>query len=263
MEWVVGFKLWLHFADDQGEEGDYGSPERWEEVTETVRVILYGKVKGEELRSPLFHALADLAAGAAQLASPAWLRRFTSNFMDTMEAVLQGLRMQRRGDTPSLHEYVVLHRKAGCARPSFDVIELASRVELSEEFYGCEQYQAFLDAASDVIDLTNDLYSVEKESAAGSLMNGLLILENRHGMERKSAASHLQMMIDQRLSDLRVARAQLPEVARSLALDVEAIDVSEMCTQAVYDWISGAHYWHTISGRFREPCGLGAVDLFS
>ncbi|WP_171165666.1 terpene synthase family protein [Streptomyces sp. I05A-00742] len=168
VEFAADRLTWLFLADDQLEEGNYGTEAQWTSVVSAVRAVVeHGDTTGPMGRTPLIRALADLFRRLDTLSPPGWKRRFTAHLLDAMNEALREIRWRENGVPPRLSEYVPLRRVASAVIACFDLIEIGHKVELPADVYQSDFYQEIVHAAVDIIGWTNDLHSIDKEMACG------------------------------------------------------------------------------------------------
>ncbi|MGH3804663.1 MAG: terpene synthase family protein, partial [Pseudonocardiaceae bacterium] len=251
-ELVASWFAWLFFADDQCEEGAYGSAQRWTDVTKAVRGVLEHDVAGPLADAPLIRALADLSRRFHPLVSPAWKRRFAGHVLDTMAAALREIQLREGGIPPPLSEYVALRRDSGGVIHSFDLIEVCAQVELPAEVYHSPIFQGIILAGADIVCWTNDLYSLDKEIACGNVSNIILVLQRERELNREQAFSATRTLIGDRVNDLLAAEQHLPALTRRL--DPAAQEAVRRCVAGVRDWIAGSNRWHADgTTRYQQP----------
>lgn len=100
-------------------------------------------------------------------------------------------------DLPALDEFLVVRRAEGAAKPTLDLVELAARTDLPEQFRNSTAWRRLLDACADVLTWTNDIYSYKKERRAGNLFNLVDVLVH-HGRlsEQDARARAVDMTVD-------------------------------------------------------------------
>jgi Terpene synthase family 2, C-terminal metal binding len=247
---------WLFLADDQYEEGAYGSEHQWTGVARAVRAVLepdHGP--GALADAPLIRALADLSRRFDALASPARKQRLTGHLLDTMASVFREIQLRENG-TPPLPEYITLRRHCGGVIPCFDLIEICAHVALPAEVYHSPIYQEIILAGTDIVCWINDLYSLEKEVAWGSKSNIVLVLQHEREIDQRQAFSAARTLIGERVNDLLSAEQSLPTLARSLRLDTGTGETVRRCVAGVLDWVAGSSFWHHHgTARYRQPPG--------
>lgn len=267
-ELAVEWMTWLCLADDQYEEGAYGSEREWRPVARAVRTVLEGGQPPREIaEAPLIRALASLSRRFEEVASPAWRGRFADHVTATMTSVFREIQLREAGIPPSLAEYIVLRRDAGAAFTTFDTIEICNRAELPGHVYQSSIFQDIVAAGVDIVGWHNDLYSVEKEMACGIVSNIVIVLRHHDGLSRDQGFARARDLINQRVDDLQRACGRLPDLARSLRLDSRTEQAAYRCAAGIRDWVAGSGRWHaTGTARFHaRPDGQPSPmeDLFA
>jgi hypothetical protein len=252
-ELVADWHVWLCFADDEYEEGAYGTEQGWNNITAAVQgVFETGDPAGTMLDAPLIRALTDLSRRLDLRVTPVWKMRFVGHVLDTMAGALREIQHRENGVPLLYSEYVALRRDAGAVVPCLDLIEVCAKVELAPEVYHSATYQEIVLAATDVISWTNDLYSVAKEEACGIVTNLVLVLQHERGLDQDQASSAVRALINDRVGDLLAAERRLLEPTSAIRFDRAAQDALRRCTASVRDWVAGSNYWHANgAGRFQ------------
>ncbi len=249
------FYAWLHFTDDQYEEGAYGSDQRWTGVTDAVREALDPDLPtGPLADTPLIRAFAALSGRFDALASPAWKKRFARHMMDTMAGALREIQLREGGIPPPLAEYAALRRDTGTVLPSFDLIEVCAHTELPAEIYHSPVFQEIVLAGVDIICWTNDLYSLDKEIACGIVSNLVLVLQHERHLNREQAFTAARALTHDRVNDFLAAEQRLPELVNTLQLNAAAQETAHRYVAGIRDWIAGSNQWHAyVTARFQQP----------
>ncbi|MGW5532238.1 terpene synthase family protein [Streptomyces xanthochromogenes] len=256
---------WLFIADDQYEEGAYGSRQKWTAVIEAVRAVLRSPRDIERTtKAPLLLALADLTMRLELMASSTWKERFDANSLDTMTAALQELEFRKTQTVPPLAEYIPMRRHASSVINCFDLVELCAQVELPAVIYHSNAWQEIILAATDIVSWTNDLYSLDKEIACGITSNIVLVLREEQRLDQAHAYAQARSVIHDRVQDLLTSEQRLPALLEGMELTPADHDTVHRCVEGIHDWVAGSNQWHdnstsryqTLSRTAPEPEGL-------
>ncbi|HEX8870061.1 MAG TPA: terpene synthase family protein, partial [Lentzea sp.] len=200
----------------------------------------YERAAGLAADGPLIAALADVSMRLGNMSTREWRARFHRHFAAVLAAATEEIGWRETGSPPGFDEYVTLRRNSGAMKAVFDVLEVCLNSELPSDSYHSDVYQEIVSAGTDVVTWTNDLYSYEKEVAAGLMTNMVLVL-NRSGLDLSCAADETVRLIGERAGALRDAVASL-----------SADDPAFRCATAVCDWVAGSNRWHaTGTDRYR------------
>lgn len=93
-------------------------------------------------------------------------------------------RDRARGEVPTFDAYLAQRRKSGIVYPMIGMTEAAYGFEVSRRAYGTHPLPRMIEGAVDVVNSTNDVYSLEKEVSRGDVHNLVLVLERERGGPR-------------------------------------------------------------------------------
>lgn len=259
---AASWLTWLFLADDQYEEGSYGTKQKWDVFTESLRWV-FSPESGvcPAANSPLIQAVAELSEKLDTMASPAWKWRFAKHVLDTANAVFQEIRLREEGVPPSLSAYIALRRNSYSSLPTFDTVEVFTRNELPAKVYWSPAYQEIILAAADTIAWINDLYSLEKEVSCGIVTNLVLVLQYERELDKEQAIAAGRSLIIKRANELLTAQQHLPKLCRSLNLDLATQNSVRQCAAAICDWVAGSNLWHHQgTSRYHQQPGTDPVE---
>jgi Terpene synthase family 2, C-terminal metal binding len=125
---------------------------------------------------PLAHAWADVWARNCAGRSVYWRARETVYWRWYLEACVEETRDRARGEVPTSDAYLAQRRKSGIVYPMIGMTEAAYGFEVSRRAYGTHPLPRMVEVAVDVVNSTNDVYSLEKEVSRGDVHNLVLVL---------------------------------------------------------------------------------------
>ena len=103
--------------------------------------------------------------------------------------------------------------------------------------------------AAEIISITNDLVSAEKEEAQGDTDNNLLlILEKQEGYSRPAAIEKLRQMTHERFARFLRLEQQIPDMD-SMLEPAERVAMRRYI-QGLHDLVAGDNEWEHTSGRY-------------
>ncbi|NJQ03598.1 terpene synthase family protein [Streptomyces zingiberis] len=185
---------WLFLVDDQLDDGRVGRD------IDSARSAMAGLLAVLEQdgpagargpgEPPLAWALRDLWHRTATGATPAWRRRFRGHLAACLDAACWEAENRITGVWPGEAEYIEQRRHTGAIYVCMDLIDIVAGLDLPEEVYEDELFQAALRSSSDVVVWTNDWYSLGKEMALGEYHNLVRVVEHERGLSQPEALVH-------------------------------------------------------------------------
>ncbi|WP_329548666.1 MULTISPECIES: terpene synthase [unclassified Streptomyces] len=194
---------------------------------------------------PVARALRETAEHITRLGTPAQVGRLRHETIATFLAMAAENGWRNAGHAPDPAEYLA-HRKYNGAMACLVLIDVVGGYELPVRDWEEPGVRSLSLAASLMIMLVNDLYSVAKESADIGSHSLPTVLSARHGwsLERSMCATgelHDRLMRAYLRLEPDVARNASPELTRYLA--------------GLRHWMRGNLEWHTLTGRHNNRVG--------
>ncbi|MGY4739606.1 terpene synthase family protein [Streptomyces sp. ATMOS53] len=194
---------------------------------------------------PVTRALRETAEHVTRLGAPAQVGRLRHETIATFLAMAAENSWRIAGHVPEPAEYLA-HRKYNGGMACLVLIDVVGGYELSVRDWETPGVRDLSLAASLMIMLVNDLYSVAKESADIGSHSLPTVLAARHGwsIERSMCATgelHDDLMRDYLRLEPEVRRDASPELARYLT--------------GLRHWMRGNLEWHTLTGRHNNRAG--------
>ncbi|GAA0593469.1 terpene synthase family protein [Streptomyces crystallinus] len=250
-DWIA----WLDFLDDQNDDRRSAlDPQRFEAFLAGVADVV-STGSGRAATGPIGDALADLWARTRDRAGSGLRRRLRLHVLEYLTGNLQQAAYRRLGDLCDLTEYGVLRRAAGGILVTFDLIEIVGAAELAPSVYFSRTYQRLLTAAADVVCWTNDVLTVEKETAAGDLLNLVTVLQRTRTRTRtrNEALARARALLTRRLDDFHRAEEDLPGLCAALELDRTQQQALAACVGLLRAWMRGHADWGMSTSRYACP----------
>jgi len=180
---------------------------------------------------------------AMQVASEGAQRRFIRNFTKYIYGVVDEAFDRTRGHIRSTADYITLRKLTLGGQPTFLCIELG--LEIPDEVYEHHALQSLLEMTAEITIITNDLYSYNKEQAAGHGGHNILTAYmNEKGVDLDGALDWLAKYNDEVQSKFQEQRGMLP----SWNPDVDRV-VNEF-VERLGDWVRGQDCWSFESRRY-------------
>jgi hypothetical protein len=133
-----------------------------------------------------------------------------------------------------------------------DLIEVTRDIDLPEDIYGSELFQDTLRAACDVVCWTNDVYSLNKETALGEYHNLVTVVEHNRGLTRAEALEESIRRIDAKVQAFLGGERQVltawPEHEGQLSRYLSGMR----------SWMRGNRDWSARTRRYQVSTGAGS-----
>jgi hypothetical protein len=185
--------------------------------------------------------------------SDGWRARFARHCAAMLSAVEPESRDRRAGLVPTVERYVANRRTVSGGAPLLDLCELSAPRELPPSIYRTRSHQRMRAAATDVMAWTNDIVSVEKETAAGEVHNFVVVLERHQALTRADALRAVTARVLGRVDDYLAAE-------RALVAHVDALDPDdafratvEYCADSMRHFMAGHVHWCRHNPRYTGP----------
>ncbi|MFE6099612.1 pentalenene synthase [Streptomyces laurentii] len=199
---------------------------------------------------PTARALADIWRRSCRGMSEAWQARAAYDWHVYLAAHLAETADRFNGRAVNAAECV---RRRGFATSSFVVIDLMERVsgfEVPALAWHAPVLGELRSLTAEIIGMSNDLCSVEKEAAAGDEGNNvLLVLERERGIGRAEAVEEVVGAIERRVAQFESVEARVADLDCLLSGDGAAA-VRRLVT-GLHDLVRGDYAWERASGRYR------------
>jgi hypothetical protein len=198
---------------------------------------------------PVALAFADIWKRSSRHMSPAWRQRAAYHWKQYLVGQL-GEVVNRAHERKPDAESHLRQRVATTSCPVLcDLIESTAGFELPCEAWHMPVMYEIRQLASEIVSITNDLVSAEKEEAAGDTDNNLLlILENQEGYSRLEAIEKLRQMTHRRFERFLRLEQQVPDIDDVLD-DVGRVAIRRYL-QGLHDLVAGDNEWEHTSGRY-------------
>ncbi|MFF8774297.1 terpene synthase family protein [Kitasatospora sp. NPDC015120] len=140
----------------------------------------------------------------------------------------------------TLDDYLALRRHVVGYRPCQDMIERVSGYEIPAFLRHQSALQTLGELCTDLIVLSNDISSLEKEQARGEGMNAVLLLARTAGVSPRAALDQVDALASRLAEGFPAAAARVRDLADHLHLTPGRGDVLDRWIDANRNWL-GAH----------------------
>lgn len=246
---------WLFLLDDQLDDGLLGrDPGRAQELMAEFGAVLTGAGLPER-HSAIAAALADLWRRTAPRGTAAWRERFVAHVVAGGAAAYWEAGNRVAGIVPDEPGYIEHRRHTGAIYVCMDLVEVVRGIDLPPAVYDDAPFQDALRAACDVVCWTNDLYSLDKETALGERHNLVTVVSHARRLSTADAVRHVVEAVDREVRVFedrgRLALGGWPEYRDELAAYLDGMR----------SWMRGNLDWSSRTRRYRIPAGgTAAVD---
>jgi pulcherriminic acid synthase len=175
--------------------------------------------------------------------SPGWGSHFLRDLDNYILHAIRYAGMSAVDELPPVADFLVLRREESAARPTVDLVEVAARADLPEEFRGSAVWRGLSDACADVLAWTNDLHSYRKERHAGSRFNLVDVLVQHARLGERDAYARAVDMTNQRAQQFVAGAAGLAYSSEFASLTGEARAGVLRCVRGMQWWMRGQYEW--------------------
>jgi 5-epi-alpha-selinene synthase len=240
---VSRWNAWLFVRDDLCDRSDVGrDPDRMQILNEDHLSVLCGRAPGPNrlarALAEIHRALVDMAG---DLVRPRWLH--------AVELYMEGCRWEavnrRAGRVPVLDEYLALRRWTGGLLPSLELYAALGGISSTPWSRADPLVCELLDVTNDAVCWTNDIFSAERERAAGDVHNLVLVLEHHHRVPTAWARQRALDMIEARVRRFIELEPLVWSVHQAEGEDALAF------THTLRAWLRGNLDWSRRSARYR------------
>lgn len=248
------FYNWLFFFDDLHDEHLEHAADR-ARLERSIAGYVHSLATGEAEDSALSRYLVDFRERALSFCGPAWLRRFVRSFEDYLyKGTLMAAVNWASGFTPRLEPYLVQREYDGGVHLAFDLVMLATGVELPDGVVDSDVTRELRRAWVRTISNFNDIVSYPKEVIVHKNPNNLVhVLQTKHQCSLEEA-SRLAARIVNRDAN-RVLELAESFVAQGSS-DPELSFALTRMKDALFYWQRGNITWSFDGARYASPHSL-------
>jgi len=198
---------------------------------------------------PVALSFADIWRRCSRHMSPVWRQRAAHHWKEYLVGQLGEVVNRRHRRTLDAVSHLRQRVATTSSRVLCDLIESATGFEVPATAWHMPVLAELRQLAAEIISITNDLVSAEKEEAAGDTDNNLLlILENQEGYSRPEAIEKLRQMTHERFERFLRLEQQVPDIDD--VLDQEGRVALRRYVQGLHDLVAGDNEWEHTSGRY-------------
>lgn len=183
---------WLFLWDDAYPDGSLRTdPVAMAEVAEAY-LSVWATGSSAPRRTAFADALLDIRARVAELAPEPWVEAFLTPLREYFDGCLKEVLYRTARVRPSFAQYKEIRTQSVGAFPILDYIEVAAGAFLPERVRRSSVLLDLRATAAWILALTNDYFSLGKESAEMESSNCILALERVSGCSRAEALARFR-----------------------------------------------------------------------
>jgi len=185
----------------------------------------------------------ELCSGLMTRMSTGWGEQFRYDLDSYLVHAVRYAGTSAREVLPSVTDFLVLRREESLAKPTIDLIEVASGADLPADFRRSAAWRQLIDACADVLAWTNDIHSFQKERDAGSRFNLIDVLSYNACLEDGAAYACAVDMTNQRAQQFTTSAAGLVHDQEYAALTEQTQSDALRCIRGMEHWMRGQYEW--------------------
>nr|6EGK_A Chain A, Cucumene Synthase [Streptomyces clavuligerus]6EGK_B Chain B, Cucumene Synthase [Streptomyces clavuligerus] len=261
LELATDLMVWYFAPFDDQFDGALGrDPRRTAGVCAGLAEVLYGVPEpGPVASSPVGRALGDLWRRSCTGMSPFWRTRARHNWTGYLAAHTAESVPRYHGRTVDAAYCVRQRGYANSSHVIMDLIERTGGFEVPAMVWHHPVLVELRTLTSEMIGISNDLCSAEKEEADGDLSNNLLlVLENHEGLDRPEAIERARALTAERVARFLDVERAVTDV--DCLLDGAGREAVRRFVEGLHDLVRGDNEWERTTGRY-QPAISGLQDL--
>ncbi|MEU4730747.1 terpene synthase family protein [Streptomyces sp. NPDC023588] len=251
LELLARWAAWTFIIDDQFDDGPDGQdPSRCADALATFLPVLDGQTPGGTPPARAFAAtLQDLTAGR----SAGFDRMLRSDIAAFLWSYYQGLVDQGSGRLPTMAAY---RRQRGVTVGAYTwlaAVEIAAGIDLPETVRHFSSFQDLRDAAAQYAGLHNDLWSLQRDKAAGAFHNAVLLVQHHDRLALQEAINAVHAMLTDCVERMQDAERDLAAQLDAARITGPARDDVLTCAAGYRKFVRGCFDYHSQTRRYTAP----------
>jgi len=193
--------------------------------------------------SPIVEAHRQFWRLAMKSSSPTCQKRFIKSYELFMASVIERTKDRDHDYVRSLAEYFAIRRNTIGSEPSFVMLEMT--LDIPEDVYSHEIISKLMTCATDMIVLSNDLFSYNVEQARGDAGHNIItILMQELNLDLDSAVQWISDHFSELVDEFLALRNALP--SWSYAIDMQV----KQFVDGLGNWVRANDAWSFETGRY-------------
>ncbi|MEV0700646.1 hypothetical protein AB0I53_22425 [Saccharopolyspora sp. NPDC050389] len=249
--------VWMFVYDDHFDPHRLGlAPDRAHQAADQLaRVLRSSGSPGSH--EPLWHALDELWHQGFREVDPLLRERLADHLLVFARGVALEVSMRVDQKVPLLDAYIDLRLDTFAWLVLVDLIEVAEGIAVPQCIRNTDTYADLIRTTGRMMFLINDLYSLNKEIAAGETHNIVFVLQRKYGNELSEAFAKAVDLFRNDVVRFIELRTRLERMSLSQG---ERIAVSRH-VRALEHIVRGELDWCRESARYRTGPESGAANL--
>jgi hypothetical protein len=251
---AINWMIWLFLFDDQLDECGLGrQPDAATRIID--RLLCHATTEPRTdiaFQSPVERAFVSLWQEYAMDLSQVQQRRFMQNIRNYLSSLRWEVEFRAGHIVPSLLTFVNLRRDTGAVRLAFDLIEFGLHGEMPEIVRAGMEMGMLKSCAIDVICMSNDVFSFEKEQARGDVNNILVAWQENTKSSIQAAADAICALITERQNQFIASRRKLDVLLDSLSLPQADRDRVQRYVLGMERWMKANLEYSLTTPRYRD-----------
>lgn len=234
MNWLI----WLFLFDDQLDECCLGHQKEQADLIlgRLLKLTLNADETNSAPFSPVERAFVSLWREYAHRLSAEQQNRFSQNIRNYLSSLRWEVTARSEDALPGVLTFIEIRRDTGAVRMVLDIIEFCLNDEIPALLADSLAMQLLKNCTVDVICMSNDLFSFEKERARGDVNNLVLVWEQNVGCSREEAANSIYRFIIDRQNLFIETRIKLETELREIAM-------TEAKREMIRQYVEGMAHW--------------------
>ncbi|MFC4515753.1 hypothetical protein [Streptomyces ehimensis] len=243
---------WLFLFDDHFDDCYLGRSKAEAEsiLPNLLRFLTNPEIEPQTPTNPLEAGLLDIWHQTAAKMSLSWRDRFKRHMHDYLMSYFWEISNRSRRYTPDLVMYIEMRRDTGATWIGFDLIPFTEALEVPARLNNDLLLRAMELAAIDVICMSNDILSHEKEMARGEVNNIVPIAQHLTGGEVQQSVELVNAMQNSRIRLFLDHKDRIPAWLEESQAPPVTRQAVERYIAGLESWIRGNLDWSLRTGRY-------------
>ncbi|UUU25730.1 terpene synthase family protein [Streptomyces sp. DSM 40750] len=251
LELLTQWATWTFIIDDDFDDGPDGEdPQRCAAALGTLLPILDGARPGSGASA---RAFADTLEHLTSGRSPGWCRMLRDDIRAYLWSYYEGLLDRLTGRTPTLAAY--RHRRAVsvAAYTWLDLTEIAAGIDLPDTVRHLSSFRDLRTAAAEYVGLHNDLWSLDRDRAAGGFHNAVLLLQQQEHSTSQEAVDQVNALLSACVHRMTTAETELAAHLRAAGATDRTRADARTCADGYRAFVRGCADYHHQVDRYTRP----------
>jgi avermitilol synthase len=196
------------------------------------------------LIDPIANGFRDLRERMLELRVPNWIPRFSARIERLFNAFIDEAKFRTMNVVPEFASHRKIRQITVGLYTGFILGELTDGITLPPEVLEHEAVQALEKAASNIVGLANDIFTVERERAKGEVNNMVLVLMEHDNLSFEDALMRTIQLHDSEVREFRGLLSQVP------SFDPEIDQQLRRYVDVLSAFISGHSDWAAHTSRY-------------